>query len=61
MVSNLRRSRWRAQSLPRQLRKVADKELLKQLEIGLDKVELQLVEAVKHTDPIAKGNHPSSN
>jgi heptaprenyl diphosphate synthase len=41
-------------ALPRQLRKVADKELLKKLEIGLDKVEQQLVESVKHTDPIAK-------
>ena len=41
-------------SLPRQLRKVADKELLRQLEIGLEKVEEQLVAAVKHTDPIAK-------
>jgi hypothetical protein len=40
-------------ALPRQLRKVADKELLQKLEIGLDKVELQLIEEVKHTDPIA--------
>ena len=41
-------------SLPRQLRKVADKALLEKLEIGLGKVEQQLVESVKHTDPIAK-------
>lgn len=41
-------------SLPRQLRKVADKALLEKLEIGLDKVEQQLIESVKHTDPIAK-------
>lgn len=41
-------------SLPRQLRKVADKDLLAKLEAGLEAVEEQLVEAVKHTDPIAK-------
>ena len=41
-------------SLPRQLRKVADKALLEKLEIGLDRVEQQLVESVKHTDPFAK-------
>lgn len=40
--------------LPKQLRKVADKDLLKSLEAGLDKVEEQLIAAVKHTDPIAK-------
>ena len=41
-------------SLPRQLRKVADKDLLAKLEAGLEKVEEELVAAVKHTDPIAK-------
>lgn len=41
-------------ALPKQLRKVADKDLLKALEVGLDKVEEQLIAAVKHTDPIAK-------
>ncbi|MFM7013654.1 MAG: polyprenyl synthetase family protein, partial [Actinomycetota bacterium] len=40
--------------LPRQLRKVADKALLERLEVGLEKVETQLIEAVRHTDPIAK-------
>jgi heptaprenyl diphosphate synthase len=41
-------------SLPKQLRKVADKDLLAKLESGLELVEKQLIEAVKHTDPIAK-------
>jgi heptaprenyl diphosphate synthase len=41
-------------SLPKQLRKVADKDLLAKLEAGLELVEKQLIEAVKHTDPIAK-------
>jgi heptaprenyl diphosphate synthase len=41
-------------SLPRQLRKVADKDLLAKLEAGLEKVEQELVAAVAHTDPIAK-------
>ena len=41
-------------SLPRQLRKVADKDLLASLEAGLDRVEEELVAAVAHTDPIAK-------
>lgn len=41
-------------SLPRQLRKVADKNLLAALEAGLEKVEEELVAAVAHTDPIAK-------
>jgi heptaprenyl diphosphate synthase len=41
-------------SLPRQLRKVADKDLLAALEAGLEKVEQELIAAVKHTDPIAK-------
>ena len=41
-------------TLPKQLRKVADKDLLAKLESGLELVEKQLIEAVKHTDPIAK-------
>ena len=41
-------------ALPKQLRKVADKDLLAKLESGLELVEKQLIEAVKHTDPIAK-------
>jgi heptaprenyl diphosphate synthase len=41
-------------TLPKQLRKVADKDLLAKLEAGLELVEKQLIEAVKHTDPIAK-------
>ena len=41
-------------SLPRQLRKVADKDLLAALEAGLERVEDELVAAVAHTDPIAK-------
>ena len=41
-------------SLPRQLRKVADKDLLTALEAGLERVEEELVAAVAHTDPIAK-------
>jgi heptaprenyl diphosphate synthase len=41
-------------SIPKQLRKVADKELVSKLESGLEKVEQQLVAAVAHTDPIAK-------
>ena len=41
-------------SLPRQLRKVADKDLLAKLEAGLERVEQELVAAVAHTDPIAK-------
>lgn len=41
-------------ALPRQLRRVADKELLAKLEAGLERVEAQLIEAVAHTDPIAK-------
>jgi heptaprenyl diphosphate synthase len=40
-------------SLPKQLRKVADKKLLADLESGLELVEAELIEAVKHTDPIA--------
>jgi heptaprenyl diphosphate synthase len=41
-------------SLPRQLRKVADKDLLAALEAGLERVEEEIVAAVAHTDPIAK-------
>jgi heptaprenyl diphosphate synthase len=41
-------------ALPKQLRKVADKDLLAKLESGLELVEKQLIEAVAHTDPIAK-------
>ena len=41
-------------SLPRQLRKVADKNLLAALEAGLERVEEELVTAVAHTDTIAK-------
>lgn len=40
-------------SLPRQLRKVTDKALLKTLETGLETVEAALEVAVSHTDPIA--------
>jgi len=41
-------------SLPKQLRKVTDKGLLRQLEKGLEQVEIALDKAVSHTDPIAK-------
>lgn len=41
-------------SLPKQMRKVADKELLKRIEDGLEKVEEALQAATAHTDPIAK-------
>ena len=41
-------------SIPRQLRKVADKDLLAKLEAGLERVEEELIASVKHTDPIAK-------
>ena len=40
-------------SLPKQLRKVTDKALLRQLEKGLELVETALEAAVAHTDPIA--------
>jgi heptaprenyl diphosphate synthase len=40
--------------LPKQLRKVTDKALLRQLEAGLERVEVALESAVSHTDPIAK-------
>jgi heptaprenyl diphosphate synthase len=39
--------------LPPQLRKVVDKALLKKIQSGLEKVEVQLLEAVTHTDPVA--------
>ena len=42
-----------AVSLPRQLRKVTDKALIKTLESGLEAVESALELAVSHTDPIA--------
>ena len=42
-----------AASLPKQLRKVTDKALLKKLETGLETVEAALEVAVSHTDPIA--------
>jgi heptaprenyl diphosphate synthase len=41
-------------ALPKQLRKVADKDLIAKLESGLELVEQRLSEAVMHTDPIAK-------
>lgn len=40
-------------SLPAQLRKVVDKDLLKAIQSGLDQVETELLSAVKHTDPVA--------
>lgn len=40
--------------LPKQLRKVTDKALLRELETGLERVEKALEVAVSHTDPIAK-------
>ncbi|MFM7029921.1 MAG: polyprenyl synthetase family protein [Micrococcales bacterium] len=40
--------------LPKQLRKVSDAALLRQIEVGLAKVEVALEAAVSHTDPIAK-------
>jgi heptaprenyl diphosphate synthase len=39
--------------LPPQLRKVVDKALLKKIQSGLELVEVQLLEAVTHTDPVA--------
>jgi heptaprenyl diphosphate synthase len=39
--------------LPSQLRKVVDKNLLKKIQSGLEQVEIQLLEAVTHTDPVA--------
>jgi heptaprenyl diphosphate synthase len=40
--------------LPKQLRKVADRALLKKIEDGLAQVEVALAKATEHTDPIAK-------
>lgn len=40
-------------SLPPQLRKVVDKELIKNIQSGLEQVETELVNAVSHTDPVA--------
>jgi heptaprenyl diphosphate synthase len=40
--------------LPKQMRNVADKQLLRRIEDGLEKVELALQKATEHTDPIAK-------
>lgn len=39
--------------LPKQLRKLADKQLIRDLESGLEMVETALEKAVAHTDPIA--------
>ena len=39
--------------LPPQLRKVVDKNLLKAIQAGLEKVEVALLESVTHTDPVA--------
>ena len=39
--------------LPPQLRKVVDKNLLKSIKAGLEKVEAALLESVTHTDPVA--------
>ena len=40
-------------SLPAQLRKVVDKDVIKTVQSGLEQVEEQLVQAVAHTDPVA--------
>jgi len=40
-------------SLPPQLRKVVDKNLIKSIQAGLENVETALLEAVTHTDPVA--------
>ena len=40
-------------SLPKQLRKVVDKNLIKSIQAGLENVEIALLEAVTHTDPVA--------
>ena len=40
-------------SLPPQLRKVVDRELIKNIQDGLAQVELELTQAVSHTDPVA--------
>ena len=39
--------------LPPQLRKVVDKALLKKIQSGLELVEVELLNAVNHTDPVA--------
>lgn len=39
--------------LPPQLRRVVDKELIKSIQDGLAQVEIELGEAVSHTDPVA--------
>lgn len=39
--------------LPPQLRKVVDKALLKKIQSGLELVEVELLNAVTHTDPVA--------
>ena len=41
-------------ALPKQMRKVADKALLKRIQDGLELVEVALQKATEHTDPIAK-------
>lgn len=40
-------------SLPNQLRKVVDKDLIKVIQTGLEQVEKELLSAVSHTDPVA--------
>jgi len=40
-------------SLPNQLRKVVDKDLIKIIQSGLEQVEDELLAAVRHTDPVA--------
>ena len=40
-------------SLPSQLRKVVDKNLIKSIQAGLERVEDALLESVTHTDPVA--------
>ena len=40
-------------SLPTQLRRVVDKKLVKAIQAGLENVEVALLEAVTHTDPVA--------
>jgi heptaprenyl diphosphate synthase len=40
-------------SLPPQLRKVVDKNLIKSIQAGLENVETALLDAVTHTDPVA--------
>ena len=39
--------------LPPQLRKVVDKKLIKDIQNGLEQVEVALIESVTHTDPVA--------